>query len=102
MPTKTKKSTAPKAKKTASKKTASKKTVETIQVKGEELVTKVKALIKEGNVRKITILDKDDHTILSLPLTAGVVGLVIAPVLAAVGAVAALITDCSIKVDRKK
>lgn len=77
------------------------KAAETIQVKGEELLAKVKALIKEGNVRKITILDKDGNTILSLPLTAGVVGVVLAPVLAAVGAVAALITDCTIKVDRK-
>ncbi len=85
-------------KKKTTKKTA--KTAETFQVKGEELIGKVKALIKEGNVRKITILDKDKNTILSLPLTAGVVGVVLAPVLAAVGAVAALISDCTIKVER--
>lgn len=96
MPTKTTKT----AKKTA-KSTKPNKTVETIQVKGNELLEKVKELIKEGNVRKMTILDKDDHVILSVPMTAGVVGVIIAPVLAAVGAVAALITDCTIKVDRK-
>lgn len=89
----------PTKKKPAAKTT--KKTAETIQVKGNELLAKVKELIKEGNVRKITILDKDKHTILSIPMTAGVVGVIIAPVLAAVGAVAALITDCNIKVDRK-
>lgn len=83
-------------------KTAKKtKPAETFQVKGEELLTKVKGLIKEGNVRKITILDKDKNTLISLPLTAGVVGVVLAPVLAAVGAIAALISDCTIKVERK-
>ena len=77
------------------------KTEDTFQVKGDELLGKFKALIKEGNVRKITILDKDKHIILSLPLTAGVVGFVLAPLLSAVGAMAALLTDCTIKVDRK-
>lgn len=94
MPTKTKSA---KTTKTTKKSQAA----ETFQVKGEELLAKVKALIKEGNVRKITILDKDKNTLISLPLTAGVVGVVLAPVLAAVGAIAALITDCTIKVERK-
>jgi hypothetical protein len=83
------------------KSTKTKQSAETFQVKGEELLTKVKALIKEGNVRKITIQDKEGNTLISLPLTAGVVGVVLAPVLAAVGALAALITDCTIKVERK-
>jgi hypothetical protein len=87
--------------KTAKKTAKTKKAAETFQVKGDELLTKVKALIKEGNVRKITIQDKDKNTLISLPLTAGVVGVVLAPVLAAVGAIAALITDCTIKVERK-
>ena len=96
MPAKTTKTKAtPKATKTAKATTN-----ETFQVKGEELIKKVKELIKEGNVRKITILDKDGNTVLSIPMTVGVVGAVLAPMLAAVGAVAALITDCTIKVER--
>jgi hypothetical protein len=74
---------------------------ETFKVKGEDLLTKIKALIKEGNVRRITIKDKSGKTIIVLPLTIGVVGAVLAPVLAAVGAIAALVTECTITVERK-
>lgn len=74
---------------------------ETIRVTGENLLKKVKEIIKEGNVRKITIKDKYEKTIISFPLTLGVVGTVISPVLAAIGAIAALITECSITVDRE-
>lgn len=80
---------------------AEKKT-ETFTVNGEEVLKKVKELIKEGNVRKISILDKNQKEIVSFPLTVGVVGTVIAPALAAIGAVAALITECTIKVERIK
>ena len=104
MPSKTKKATTKKTTKTVKKTIKlpkiSKKTSETFQLKGEELIKTVKELIKEGNVRKITILDKKGNTVLSIPMTVGVVGAVLAPVLAAVGAVAALITDCTIKVER--
>ncbi|OGH11912.1 MAG: hypothetical protein A2857_05670 [Candidatus Levybacteria bacterium RIFCSPHIGHO2_01_FULL_36_15] len=75
---------------------------ETFKVEGEKLLSKVKALIKEGNVRKIIIKDKNGKTIIEFPLTIGVVGAVIAPVLAAVGAVAALISECTITVIREK
>lgn len=78
-----------------------KTTQETFKVKGAELLKKVQELIKEGNVRQITIFDKNRKKIMVIPLTVGVVGAVLAPVLAAVGAVAALVTDCSIKVERK-
>lgn len=78
-----------------------KSTQETFRVSGQELMSKVKELIKEGNVRRITIIDKNGKEILSFPLTFGVVGVVIAPVLAAVGAIAALITECSISVERE-
>ena len=61
---------------------------EEIKVTGEKLVAKVTELIKAGNVRKITIKDKDGHEILSIPLTLGVIGAVIAPVLAAAERVA--------------
>lgn len=72
-----------------------------IKVKGEQLLGKVKELVKEGNVRKITIKDKNGNTIIEFPLTIGVLGAVLAPFLAAVGAIAALVTECTISVERK-
>ena len=74
---------------------------EEFKLSGEELLAKVKHLIQEGNVRSITIANKDGKTIMELPLTVGVVGAVLAPVLAAVGAVAALVTECTITVERE-
>ena len=74
---------------------------EEFKVNGEELLAKVKELISEGNVRSITIKDKNNNVILNIPLTFGVVAAVIAPVLAAVGAAAALLTECTIAVERK-
>ncbi len=73
---------------------------ETFSVKGEQLLKKINELIEEGNVRKISIHDKAGKEIMSFPLTLGVVGAVLLPVLAAVGALAALIGDCSISVER--
>ncbi|OGF99525.1 hypothetical protein A3D78_04265 [Candidatus Gottesmanbacteria bacterium RIFCSPHIGHO2_02_FULL_39_14] len=75
---------------------------DTFKVKGEELIKKIKELIREGNVRKISIKNKEGKTIMVLPLTLGVVGAAIAPVLAAVGAIAALVTECTITVERGK
>jgi hypothetical protein len=80
---------------------ATKKQEETIKVKGEELLKKVKELIAEGNVRRITIKDKAGKTLVVIPLTLGVVGIIVAPVLAAVGAIAALVSECTIMVERK-
>lgn len=74
---------------------------ENYQVKGSELLSKVKELIHQGNIRKITIKNKEGQTIIQFPLTIGVVGTLIVPVLAAVGAIAALVTECSITVERK-
>ncbi len=74
---------------------------EEIKTTGKELTNKVKELVKEGNVRKISIKDKDGNVILSIPLTIGVIGAVLAPILAAVGAIAALVTECTISVERK-
>ncbi len=82
--------------------TTKKKPEEKIKVKGEQLLGKVKQLIKEGNVRRIIIHDKDGKTLVELPLTIGVIGAVLVPVLAAVGAIAALVTECSITVQREK
>jgi Domain of unknown function (DUF4342) len=77
-----------------------KKKEEKFTVSGENLLKKIKELLKEGNVRRITITDKDGKDIIVLPLTIGVVGAVLVPALAAVGALAALITECTIKVER--
>ena len=75
-------------------------TEESFKIHGENLLKKVKELIEEGNVRKITIHDKTGKELMSFPLTIGVVGAVLAPVLAAIGAVAALIGECTITVER--
>lgn len=74
---------------------------ETFKVSGEELLKKVKELLHEGNIRRITIKDKSGKTIVEFPLTIGVAGALIAPALAAIGAIAALVTECSITVERK-
>jgi len=75
---------------------------ESFTVNGEQLLKKIKDLIAEGNVRKITIHDKTGKELMSFPLTIGVVGAVLAPILAAVGALAALIGECTISVEREK
>ena len=74
---------------------------EEFKLNGEDLIKKVKEVIHEGNVRKITIKDKKGKDLIVLPLTFGVVGALIAPTLAAVGAIAALVTECSIVVERE-
>ena len=79
----------------------SKSTRESFAAHGENLLKKVKELVNEGNIRKITILDKSGKELMSFPLTIGVVGAVFAPVLAAVGALAALIGECTITVERE-
>ena len=72
---------------------------QTIEVKGDELLAKMKELIAEGNVRRVRIRQKQ-RTIVEFSLTVGVVGTVLAPVLAAVGALAALLAKCTIDVER--
>jgi hypothetical protein len=81
--------------------TEEKKTwTEEVKVKGEGLVSKIKELVREGNIRHITIKNEEDKVILEFPLTLGVVGALLLPTLAAVGAVAALVTNCTIVVVR--
>jgi len=75
---------------------------ETFQIKGKDLIKKVKELINESNVREFVIKDKNDKTIVVLPLTVGVIGSLLVPPIAVVGTIAALITDCTIVVKRKK
>lgn len=75
---------------------------EEFKVSGEDLLKTVKKLVAEGNVRRITVKDKDGKTIVEMPLTIGVVGAVLAAPLAAVGAIAALVTECTIAVEREE
>ncbi len=74
---------------------------EEFRVSGEELVEKIKEIIKEGNARKIIIKNEDGESVAEFPLTIGAVGALIAPILAAVGAIAALLTKCTIVVEKK-
>ena len=73
--------------------------IERIKVEGGQLIDRVKELIHEGNVRRV-IIKQGEHTVVEFPLTIGVVGALLAPALAALGAVAALITECTIEVER--
>jgi hypothetical protein len=74
---------------------------ESFKVSGENILNKVKEIIAEGNARKITISDKHGKEIAHFPLTFGVVGALVLPVLAAVGAIAALVTECTITVEKE-
>ena len=71
------------------------------KVKGEELLAKARELIHEGNVRRLMIVNDEGRTLIEFPLTVGVIGAVLLPVWAAIGAIAAVVTDCTIKVERK-
>ncbi len=77
-------------------------TKESFSIHGENLLKRVKELIEEGNVRRITITDKHGKDVATFPLTVGVVGALLLPMLAAVGAIAALITECTITVEREE
>jgi hypothetical protein len=70
-------------------------------INGSELVEKVKELIREGNARRIIINNEQGEQLISLPVTVGAVGVLIAPVAAALGALAALVTKCTIVVEKK-
>jgi hypothetical protein len=74
---------------------------EEFHINGEELLAKVKELIHQGNIRKVTIKNKDGKILLEFPMTLGVVGAVLAPTLAAVGAVAALIGEATVVVEKR-
>jgi hypothetical protein len=72
---------------------------ESIKAEGSELLERVKSILHEGNVRRV-IVKQGDRSVAEFPLTIGVVGTVFAPVLAAIGALVALLKDCSIEVER--
>ena len=73
--------------------------VETTEARGSQVIDTIKQLVHEGNIRKISI-KQDGRTIAEFPLTFGVVGAALAPALAAIGAIAALVTECTIEVER--
>jgi hypothetical protein len=72
---------------------------ETFSAQTESVINKIKALIHEGNVRRV-VVQHQGRTVAEFPLTAGVVGAVLAPILAAIGALVALLQDCTIQVER--
>ncbi|MDP2471258.1 MAG: DUF4342 domain-containing protein [Candidatus Palauibacterales bacterium] len=69
---------------------------------GEDLLSRVKQLVREGNIRRITIRSEEGNTLIEIPLAIGVVGVMLLPVWAAVGAIAALVTNCTIAVERRE
>lgn len=74
---------------------------EEFKISGDQLIQKIKELIREGNARRIIIQNEKGETLVEIPLTIGAVGAILAPVLAAVGAIAALVTNCTIVVIKK-
>lgn len=71
------------------------------KVSGDKVIGKIKELIHQGNVRRIIIKNEEGRSLIEVPLSVGVVGAVLAPMWAAIGAVAALVTSCSIEVERE-
>jgi hypothetical protein len=74
---------------------------EEFRLSGDDVLAKIKELVHEGNVRRIIIKSEKGNTLLEVPLTIGVVGVALLPIYAAIGALAALITKCTIVVERK-
>ena len=74
---------------------------EEFKVNGEEVMAKIKEIIKAGNVRRIILKNEKGETVIEVPLTVAVVGTVFLPALAAIGAVAAMLTHCTLVVERK-
>jgi len=73
---------------------------EEYKVDGDEVIKKIKDLIHEGNIRRLIIKNEDGKKLIEVPLTMGVVGAVLLPVWAAIGAIAAVVTSCTIEVER--
>jgi hypothetical protein len=73
---------------------------EEIHISGDMLVSKIKELVREGNIRRVVIKNEEDRTLVEFPVTVGVVGAVLVPQLAALGAVAALVARCTLVVEK--
>jgi hypothetical protein len=74
--------------------------VEEFEVNGERVVAKIKELVHEGNIRRVLIKNEEGKTLIDIPLTVGVLGVLVAPQLAALGAIAALLTKATIVVEK--
>ena len=74
--------------------------VQEIKVAAEDVLKTVKEAVREGNVRRITIKDKEGKVVATFPLAVGVIGVVLAPVLAAIGALSAILTDCTLSIEK--
>ncbi len=70
------------------------------KIKGESLLSKIKELVHQGNIRRIIIKNDEGRTLIEIPLTLGVVGIALAPVWAALGAIAALVADLTVVVEK--
>jgi hypothetical protein len=81
--------------------TESKTRTEEFQVSGDKLVAKIKEIVHEGNIRRIAIKNEAGRVLIDIPLTLGVVGALLAPQLAAIGAIAALVAQCTIVVEKE-
>jgi len=79
---------------------AEKTTRQEFKINGEELIAKIKELIKQGNIRRIIIKNEKGVSLIEIPLTLGVVGAVLLPVWAALGTIAAMVTNCTVVVER--
>ncbi len=75
---------------------------EEFKVEGEKLLARIKELIHEGNIRRVIIKDKEGKVVMEVPMTVGIVGLLLAPQLAAIGAVAALLTEATVIVEKSE
>jgi Domain of unknown function (DUF4342) len=75
---------------------------EEVSVMGANLVEKVKELIHEGNVQRVIIKNDEGHTLVEIPVTFAAIGVIAAPVLAAVSAIAAIVTKCTVVVERRE
>ncbi len=74
---------------------------EEFELQGEQIVAKIKDLVRQGNIRRVTIKNDEGKTIVDFPLTVGVVGALLLPQLAALGAIAALLTNCTLLVEKE-
>lgn len=81
-------------------KKSEKTTWEEFKINGSEIIDKVKELVHEGNIRRIIVKDEGGKTLIEVPLTLGVVGAALAPILAALGALAALVTKMTIAIEK--
>lgn len=87
---------------TENKKEQGKRKKEEFKINGSELVDKIKELIHQGNIRKVTLKNEEGEVLIEIPLTLGLVGVALMPVLAAVGAIAALVARLTIVVEKEE